>query len=82
MKCPLDEMVLDETSWSGNFFLVAPFPDHCLLVLFGPWDLNSCFTFAADFQLCCLAYLICESLILIHHGVYNSLFVRDDLLTS
>ena len=20
--------------WSGNFFLIAPFPDHCLLVLF------------------------------------------------
>ena len=20
--------------WSGNFFLVAPFPDHCLLVPF------------------------------------------------
>ena len=20
--------------WSGNFFLIAPCPDHCLLVLF------------------------------------------------
>ena len=20
--------------WRGNFFLIAPFPDHCLLVLF------------------------------------------------
>ena len=20
--------------WGGNFFLIAPFPDHCLLVLF------------------------------------------------
>ena len=20
--------------WSGNFFLIAPFPDHCLLVHF------------------------------------------------
>ena len=20
--------------WSGNFFLIEPFPDHCLLVLF------------------------------------------------
>ena len=24
--------------WSGNFFLIAPFPDHCLLV-----PLNCCF---------------------------------------
>ena len=20
--------------WSGNFFVIAPFPDHCLLLLF------------------------------------------------
>ena len=20
--------------WSGNFFMIVPFPDHCLLVLF------------------------------------------------
>ena len=24
--------------WSGNFFLIAPFPDHCLLVPFDEDD--------------------------------------------
>ena len=24
--------------WSGNFFLVAPFPYHCLLLLFSPHE--------------------------------------------
>ena len=24
--------------WSGNFFLIAPFPDHCLFVFFSVSD--------------------------------------------
>ena len=36
--------------WSGIFFLIAPFPDHCLLVLFS--ESNNFFVPGAFFTSC------------------------------
>ena len=34
-KCLIVNLVFSHLSfWSGSLFLIAPFPDHCLLVLF------------------------------------------------
>ena len=34
-KCLIVNLVFSHLGfWSGNFFLIAPFPDHCLLVFF------------------------------------------------
>ena len=36
-KCLIVNLVFSHFGfWSGNFFLIAPFPDHCLLVPFHP----------------------------------------------
>ena len=37
--------------WTGNFFLIAPFPDHCLFVLFFLHNLITIQTNILKFQL-------------------------------
>ena len=69
--------------WSGNRFLIAPFPDLCLLVpfsclLLGPPGSNWCFSFAPELVGYSAprdlnrraANSICESWFLIHQDVY------------
>ena len=34
IKMCLEQIVTRTTIWSGNLFLIAPFPDSCLLVPF------------------------------------------------
>ena len=60
-------------------------------MLFGPPGFNWCFSFAPElvsyraprYLHPRVAYSICESSFLIHHGIYHEfLFVHDDSLTS
>ena len=65
--------------WSGNVFLIAPFPDLCLLLPGSNW----CFSFAPELVGYSAprdlhrraAYSVCESWFLIHQDVYHDLFV-------
>ena len=47
--------------WSGNLFLIAPFPDLCLFVPFYVTD-NSILSCRDEFSICANAEIICAVL--------------------
>ena len=65
------------------FFHLQPFGAGASCLLLGPPGSNWCFSFAPELVSysaprdlhCRAAYSICESWVLIHHGVYHDLFV-------